>query len=841
MSSSSAPLNGACPRQERPREALRCYEELKFELARIGQAGMLLSRELKDEEGTRLYQLLLARIAEDRFNLAVVGSFNRGKSTLMNAILGRDWLPTGVLPHTSVITTVTYGSREQALMHCANWSLPKEIPLEKLADYVTEQGNPSNQRQVTLAEIQVPAEILRRGFYFVDTPGVGSGIAANTTTTEGFVPEIDAAIFVSSFESPIDENEVRFLRQVYEEVGKVFVVINKLDLLPEKNQDEVIRFVNRRLDSELGPSTYGLFAVSARGALDAKLRGDADALRQSGLPQLEQALTEFLSADKTNLFCNRTVDRLAGLLKRQQLELAISLATNERDGFIKELRDQFSCEVDELSAHAASTGSRLRKTVSREIVKELGAPLDSFFVELAERVRRKFLSRLTVRAVPFHPLESGGALQEATAFCEQTISEWLAVTGALKIQPAVGKIGGQTLIDLMRSPEAVTRLAAELSGSQIELSRDSPASDDDGIIEHGLTLSRLSHTPWSERPPLWLCIAPIQWRKRGASRWFKKALDNTLAEYRRQVETLIGVCVEDYVDNLVRKVQRKISEKATRIASYIGSKENSSHALLIRDLMQRVTSLREQLQGSQKSTGGALDALDRMQEPEVAAEADSALDEGVCPICGHAAAVLFAFLSKYQFRISASEAAQASHAESGGFCALHTWMYSEMTSPQGVCRAYPALLTSLSQKLWQRLESGCETDDLEVTLRRILRQAENCPACSVVKAAEREAASEVIRRHADRAATPTGLPILCLAHLHEVVAVRPDDAFARTLSERTAKALIRSADNMRRYALKHDAIRRNLMTHEERIAYLLGLARVACDKRLAPRWIKDEL
>jgi len=840
MSWPSAQLNGAAARQERTHEALRRYDELKFELARIGQAGMQSCRELKDEEGERLYQSLLARLAEDRFNLAVLGPFNRGKSTLMNAILGTDRLPTGVLPHTSVITTVTYGSQERVLIRCAGWSLPQEVPLEKLADYVTEQGNPSNQRQVTLADIQVPSEILRRGFSFIDTPGVGSGIAANTTATEGFVPEVDAAIFVSSFESPTDENELRFLRRVYEEVGRVFVVINKLDLLPEAERDKVIAFVHQRLESELGGDNYGLFALSAKGALEAKLRGDAAALTQSGLPQLEQALTGFLSTDKTQQFCSRTLYRLVALLKRQQLELAISLAMSTSSNSVKELRDQFRREVDELSAHASSTASRLRVKLSNEIAKELRGPLDGFFGELTERANRKSLSLLSARSVLFHPSESGRVLQETAALCEQTISKWLSAIGPLTIQPAVEKIGGQTLADLTRLPAAVPQLAAELVGSQIELPSDAPAHEVDHAVECDLALPRLSHTAWTRRPPSWLCLVPFHWLEGAVRAWFKEVCDVAIGEYRRQVEALLRASVEDYVDNLVRRVQRQIAERGARIAGYIDSKEQAGKADLIRDLLRRAANVRERLESSQTRFGGNLADLSGSEEFEAAPEADTALSEEPCPICGHAAEMLFAFLSKHQFTISASEAAQASHAESGGFCALHTWMYSEMTSPQGICRAYPALLTSLSQSLWRCVESGCGTDDLEVMLRRILRQAENCPACGIVEAAEREAASDVIRRYSDRGFTSAGLPVLCVAHLRKALAARPEDALARALSERTAKALNRSAENMRRYGLKHDAIRRNLVTHEERIAWILGLARVARDKRLAPRWAKDE-
>jgi hypothetical protein len=139
-------------------------------------------------------------LAEDRFNLAVVGPFSRGKSSLMNAILGFDVLPTGILPHTSVITTVSYGPEELVLVCCEGWSLPQKIQLDQLAEYVTENGNLGNQRRVTLAEIKLPGDILRHVLYFIDTPGLGSAIIANTETTERFLPEIDAAIFVSSFD-----------------------------------------------------------------------------------------------------------------------------------------------------------------------------------------------------------------------------------------------------------------------------------------------------------------------------------------------------------------------------------------------------------------------------------------------------------------------------------------------------------------------------------------------------------------------------------------------------------------------------------------------------------------
>ena len=103
----------------------------------------------------------------------VIGRFSRGKSTLLNAVLGGDHLPTGIVPLTSVITTVRYGSRKQAVLNFNDLGLRREVPLSQLGEYVTQQSNPGNLKNVAYAEIELPVEILRRGLFFVDSPGLG--------------------------------------------------------------------------------------------------------------------------------------------------------------------------------------------------------------------------------------------------------------------------------------------------------------------------------------------------------------------------------------------------------------------------------------------------------------------------------------------------------------------------------------------------------------------------------------------------------------------------------------------------------------------------------------------
>jgi Dynamin family len=128
---------------------LRGYEQNKFAIAEILRSASACVPEQRTELRARL-QDLFARLAEDRFNLVVVGRFNRGKTSLMNAILGTDRLPIGIVPLTSVITTVGYGSKERVVLKYANRILDREIPIAALLQHITQQGNPGNVQRMRL-------------------------------------------------------------------------------------------------------------------------------------------------------------------------------------------------------------------------------------------------------------------------------------------------------------------------------------------------------------------------------------------------------------------------------------------------------------------------------------------------------------------------------------------------------------------------------------------------------------------------------------------------------------------------------------------------------------------
>jgi ribosome biogenesis GTPase A len=303
------------------------YESHKHAIAQLLREIHAAAYEAKNESLERAVQEVTHKLAEDRFYLTVVGQFSRGKSTLMNAILGKEYLPSGIVPTTSAITAVSYGSREKVVLRRAGSNLSSEIPLAQLADFVTERINPGNRDRIQMAEVQVPVEILQRGFFLVDTPGLGSAVRENTATTLDFLPSADAIVFVTSCDAPLTVGELGYLRSCRSSVRQMFLVLNKMDLVPEGERENVRAFVKRKVQEEWEGDDFCFYAVSAREALSARIHSDAQALCESGLPELENAIVHYLTGHRQTDFLLHLCDRTGELLAEASFAPNEALAT----------------------------------------------------------------------------------------------------------------------------------------------------------------------------------------------------------------------------------------------------------------------------------------------------------------------------------------------------------------------------------------------------------------------------------------------------------------------------------------------------------------------------------
>jgi GTP-binding protein EngB required for normal cell division len=207
------------------------------------------------------------RVHAGQFYVACVGQFKRGKSTLLNALVGDRVLPTGIVPVTAVPTVLRHGAQRCARvrMRGGNGSAPgwQRIPVEALEEYVSEEHNPENAKGVIGVEVFVPAPLLEGGMCLVDTPGLGSVFEGNTLATREFLPQIDAAIVVIGADPPVSGDELDLVSEIAREVTSLVFVLNKADRVSADERSTAAAFAHRVLERRLGRSPGAIRVVSA--------------------------------------------------------------------------------------------------------------------------------------------------------------------------------------------------------------------------------------------------------------------------------------------------------------------------------------------------------------------------------------------------------------------------------------------------------------------------------------------------------------------------------------------------------------------------------------------------
>ena len=189
---------------------------------------------------------LLDRLDAARLRVLVVGEAKRGKSTLINALLGRDVLPSGVTPLTAVATTVRYSDDPRIEVASLDGHQEKH-PLTALADFVTEVRNPRNKRLVAGVNGLPGRAGLACWGELVDTPGTGSVFQWDTQAAHEALQTMDTAVFVMTADPPVSASERDLLGRVAGLSVTTFAVLNKADHLDEAGLAEASEFTRQVL------------------------------------------------------------------------------------------------------------------------------------------------------------------------------------------------------------------------------------------------------------------------------------------------------------------------------------------------------------------------------------------------------------------------------------------------------------------------------------------------------------------------------------------------------------------------------------------------------------------
>lgn len=239
-----------------------------------GESALMRLAELADqfdaEQVAADARSVAERVSEGRFYVACIGQFKRGKSSVLNALVGDCVLPTGVVPVTTVPTIVRYGSHASARVRfesaAGGWT---SIPVHTVDEYVSEEKNPENAKHVAALEIFVPSPLLATGMCFVDTPGLGSVFTGNTAATQAFIPHIDAALVVIGADPPLAGEELVLVEAVARHVQDLIITVNKADRTTDAERAAAVAFARRQLEKRLPQHSVGpLFEVSAAEQLE---------------------------------------------------------------------------------------------------------------------------------------------------------------------------------------------------------------------------------------------------------------------------------------------------------------------------------------------------------------------------------------------------------------------------------------------------------------------------------------------------------------------------------------------------------------------------------------------
>lgn len=178
-----------------------------------------------------------------KMNIAVLGQFKTGKSSLVNSILQQDILPVGVVPLTAIVTQIFYNSEPYVHIQFMDGTDLK-TSLDQLATYVTEKFNPNNERKVAVAEVYHPALKSFVNVSLVDTPGLGSFYKHNSDTTLDWLPFTGLALAVISAERPLSEEDVTLLKGIASYCPQLVIVITKTDLFRPNELQEIRQYIH---------------------------------------------------------------------------------------------------------------------------------------------------------------------------------------------------------------------------------------------------------------------------------------------------------------------------------------------------------------------------------------------------------------------------------------------------------------------------------------------------------------------------------------------------------------------------------------------------------------------
>lgn len=325
------------------------YKQNEMTIYKIAvQLEQLIKRECpaRAEEWMNRLEDIQQQLQTRKFRMAVVGEFNRGKSSFINVLLGKRILPEDVLATTATINRVTYGEKPKAyvIFHDGSRS-SEEIPVEELAAYVTKltAESSANASQIKEAVLEYPTMLCYDDVDLIDTPGMNDVDDMNAVTVNQ-LDNIDLAVVAINAQYPYSETENRFVVKLLEskKVCQIIFVVTYIDMIRPREREKLMGFLRGRIPEKvLGElqklyppddaifwkyhsifDDVHIFGVSSKDAMDALGENDMELFEQSGFLKLRNELPR-------EILSSRSISMLENILAQLQ-EIIAAYQKNPR-------------------------------------------------------------------------------------------------------------------------------------------------------------------------------------------------------------------------------------------------------------------------------------------------------------------------------------------------------------------------------------------------------------------------------------------------------------------------------------------------------------------------------
>lgn len=359
---------------------MELYREKSGTLLVAARDMSKLCEEMNMTEQSAKMDEVAQQLESHRFSVGIMGEFRRGKSTLINSLLGEKVMPSDIRPCSATMNKVTYGEDKRATIFMKDGQ-QENIGIDELPRYVTKleeyEGMAAN---VDEAVVYYPTDFCREGVDIIDTPGLNDDERMNKVSEE-IVPKLDVLIMTLVPDSPLSISEARFIRDTLltNDLSRMIFLVNKIDTVDEDERELLLRTTRDRIevkvlgemsnlvgkDSEVYQkakkvlNNIHLYGISAKNSLKGKLKNNPVLVEESGAVEFENALTQMLTGERAAL----ELGHATSLLYSSGMQVERELAAR---------RDALNMSKEEFERKQVALEAAKKKTLTEEKQKVKG-------------------------------------------------------------------------------------------------------------------------------------------------------------------------------------------------------------------------------------------------------------------------------------------------------------------------------------------------------------------------------------------------------------------------------------------------------------------------------------